>query len=545
MKEDVEVLLSLLGDLKKERTVWQSAWQDINDYILPNKTPISYDDSPGTQRSAQTIFDSTATRALTRLAATMNSLLTNPTSKWFDLITDDITLNSTVPAQQWFDTTSNALLRTLENSNFYSEINEMYIDYSGYGTGILYVEKSITSDRELTFSCRSPKECFIAENSEGIVDVLIREFKMTARQIVTDFDENISDKIKKAYDKNPEENFTIIHAVFPRDDFDVTKEDNVNMKFASMWIEGDSKHLLKTSGYNTFPYIVCRWLKESGEVYGRSPALSALPDIKTLNLMIESTLKAGQRIADPTLQVPDDGFSEVTGDPGEIVYYDSTMKARIEPMVVGSNFPIVFDMIKDKRDAISDAFYENQLLLIDRRELTAEEVRARQAENARILAPVFGLMNSEFLSPLIDRVMDILSEIPGILPETLPELVGQNYKLRFLSPLAKSQRLHEVNSILNTINVSVELSQVRPEILDNIDFDKSIRTVSDVYGSPGSVLRPVKDVIQIREVRAEQVRKQKEMEAMQQASEVAKTGTQAEKNLSTANINKEKLVTGE
>ena len=39
------------------------------------------------------------------------------------------------------------------------------------------------------------------------------------------------------------------------------------------------------------PFINFRWLKAPGEVYGRSPVMKALPDIKTANKVVELVLK--------------------------------------------------------------------------------------------------------------------------------------------------------------------------------------------------------------------------------------------------------------
>ena len=42
--------------------------------------------------------------------------------------------------------------------------------------------------------------------------------------------------------------------------------------------------MLDEGGYRTFPYAISRYVTAPGETYGRSPAMLALPSIKTLNL---------------------------------------------------------------------------------------------------------------------------------------------------------------------------------------------------------------------------------------------------------------------
>src|SRR3546814_4077959 len=55
------------------------------------------------------------------------------------------------------------------------------------------------------------------------------------------------------------------------------------------------------------PYMVPRWSKDAGEIYGRSPGWNALPDQKMLNEMSRTVLKAAQKAVDPPLMVADDG----------------------------------------------------------------------------------------------------------------------------------------------------------------------------------------------------------------------------------------------
>ena len=80
------------------------------------------------------------------------------------------------------------------------------------------------------------------------------------------------------------------------------------MPYSSIYYHKDDNHIISISGYNEFPYVVPRWLKSSSEIYGRSPSMTALPDVKMLNKMSETTIKAAQKMVDPPLLVPDDSF---------------------------------------------------------------------------------------------------------------------------------------------------------------------------------------------------------------------------------------------
>ena len=100
-------------------------------------------------------------------------------------------------------------------------------------------------------------------------------------------------------------------------------ENSKNMDFISCHVHEESGALLRESGFREFPYVVPRYLKSSSnEIYGRSPAMNALPDVKMLNTMSKTTIKAAQKQIDPPLMVPDDGFVlPVRTVPGGLNFY--------------------------------------------------------------------------------------------------------------------------------------------------------------------------------------------------------------------------------
>ena len=95
----------------------------------------------------------------------------------------------------------------------------------------------------------------------------------------------------------------------PRDERDAQKIDAGNKPYASIYIEPTQKIVIRESGFDEFPYVCPRFLKASFEMgYGRSPAMTALPDTMMINAMSKVTITAAQKQIDPPLMVPDDGF---------------------------------------------------------------------------------------------------------------------------------------------------------------------------------------------------------------------------------------------
>ena len=74
------------------------------------------------------------------------------------------------------------------------------------------------------------------------------------------------------------------HAIEPRADRDPSKNDPQNMAWKSVYFEigGNQQHCLRESGFKRF-LRSCRvgWC-EGGDIYGESPAMTALGDINQL-----------------------------------------------------------------------------------------------------------------------------------------------------------------------------------------------------------------------------------------------------------------------
>ena len=254
------------------------------------------------------------------------------------------------------------------------------------------------------------------------------------------------------------------------------KKDKLNKPFGSCYIDLDGQHLIAEGGFDEFPFMVPRFLKSSNEVYGRSPSMTALPDIKMLNEMSKTTIKAAQKQVDPPLLVPDDGFVlPVRTVPGGLNYYRAGTRDRIEPLNIGANNPIGLNMEEQKRRAIREAFFIDQLLLGQGPQMTATEVVQRNEEKMRLLGPVLGRLTSELLRPLINRAFRILLRNEQLPP--MPEyLEGVDIEIEYVSPLAKAQRTSDLSGILRALEIAIPLQQQAP-VFDYINSDKLIKYI--------------------------------------------------------------------
>jgi hypothetical protein len=379
----------------------------------------------------------------------------------------------------------------------------------------------IERDPEFTvrFQTRHCSEVFLTEDANGRVDTVFREFKMPARAIIERFGDTVDSKIIKRAETNPYEMITLVHAVYPRSERDMSKVNSENKPFASCYVDPDSRTVLSESGFDEFPYVAPRFLKASFEIgYGRSPAMTALPDIKMLNRMSEVTIRAAQKQIDPPLMVPDDGFMlPVRTVPGGLNFYRSGTRDRIEPLNIGANNPLGLNMEDQRRKAIQSAFYVDQLILSQGPQMTATEVMQRTEEKMRLLGPVLGRLQAELLQPLINRVYNLMSRDRLFAPA--PEFMqNTGIEIEYVSPLAKAQKSGDIQAAMRLFELMGPLAQIDQSVIDYIDADGLAKYLMQTLSVPATTIRGEEEVSEIRQQRAEQMQAEaQKQEAMQTA----------------------------
>ena len=478
--------------LNTQRSNWEKHWQELADYMLPRKADITKKRTQGDKRT-ELIYDGTAVHAVELLSSSLHGMLTSPSSPWFSMRYRDPRLQNNDQANEWLELCMDQMYKAFNRSNFQQEIHELYYDLVVFGTAALFVE----GDKEgIRFSDRHIVEITVAEDANGVVDTVYRKFKMTARAAAQRFGENsLPQQMSKDLKNDPHKEHEIVHVVFPRGE---SKTKLARGKpIASVYYHADSKHLLSESGFDDFPFMVPRFVKDSVSTYGRSPAMNALPDVKMVNKMSETTIRAAQKQIDPPLMVPDDGFVlPVRTTPGALNFFRTGTRDRLEPLQIGANNPLGLNMEEQRRNAIRQAFYVDQLLMSQGPAMTATEVLQRNEEKMRLLGPVLGRLQSELLQPLISRSFALLLR-NGLLPVAPEQLQGQDIDIEYVSPLAKAQKLTDLQSMLRGFEVMMQVAEIAP-VMDYLDSDKLVQYLVEVTGLPARVIRSDEEVAQIR-----------------------------------------------
>ena len=449
----------------------ESHWQDLAEVLLPRRADFTLQRSEGEKRTRE-IYDGTPQLARRGLSAALDGLIKPKTSRWFHIRADDDDLNDDDTVKAWLEAVEDRMWNTIyaRSARFIQRSGEVDDDLVTFGTGVLFTGENRRLEG-LTFRSHHLRDTLIAESGDGVVDTVLIDMRLTARQAAGLWGADaLSKKVREALTKDRgkerDEEFLFVQAVTPREDLDPRRLDDRKLPFAHLVLEVESESEVEASGFHELPFAVPRWDTVSGELYGRSPGMLALPDARTLQAMDKTLLTAGQKAADPPVWALDDGVtSPVRTFPGGITYIDGEAaralgRPPMGPLDLGKNIPLGREMQRDRREMVFAAFFRNVLQLpVGAPQMTATEVLERKEEFLRTMGPVFGRLESDYIGVVAERVFGI-EQRAGRLPEPPEALAGRQVRFEFASPLDRARRAIEAAGLSRAMEVLAPLASV-------------------------------------------------------------------------------------
>lgn len=383
------------------REPWLQRWDDARRYTVPT-----------TNTEVATLFDGTAADAVDNLAASIYTLLTPPESLWINLVREsDDSPNPEIA--------TTALRANLNDSNFYTTVHQCYMDVCIYGTACMFMaENPIGADSAFSFTAIPITDIAILPNA------IFHTTTMSGSDVIAKYPTWVpTEDIRKKIESNPETPLRLVQSL-------------IGLDFVA-WLDvggNIENNIVATGTFETNPYLIFRWSVCSGELYGRSPVLRALPDIKTANKVVELVLKNATIAVSGIWQADDDGvinLQNINLTPGAIIP-KAVGSSGLTPLSSGANFDISQLILSDLRDRIRHTLLADRLGLLSDRDMTATEVLARNADMMRVLGATYGRLLHEFIRPLCERGLQILSRRGVIEPISL----HSDAELKYLAPIA-------------------------------------------------------------------------------------------------------------
>lgn len=521
----------LRAEAERELQQWVPHFHDISKLIHPRGYRSLDASKPDGRRSLYNdIVDNTATWTAGVLAAGMLTGVTSPARPWFRLTLPDTELSKRRDVSRWLEQVTQILLGIFSKSNTYNALYQYYRELGVFGTACGILQPDVrTVIRHVLYPAGSYA---LATDFVGQVNTMTNRRKITAKQAVEWFgEEKVSDATRTAYrGGNKLSEVEIVHVVTPQR-FKSDKKLSARAKpYASCWYEtGDeSKGFLREAGFDFFPVMTPRWGEIGNEVYGESPGMVALGDIKQLQHGQIRKAQAIDYMVDPPLQVPATFAADTSSRlPGGLMFVGATgaeniirpaYEVRLQPAAL-------LEDIADVRQRIQRAFYTDVFLMLansERAQITATEVAERHEEKLLMLGPVLERVYDELLRPLIDQTFYHALRA-GLLPEPPEDLQGQDLTVDFVSILAQAQKAVASRSLDRMLQSTAVLAQFDPGVVDKINFDKAVDLYGEMYAVSPDLLRDGEELAALREQKAQAQAAQQRMAMIPAMAETAKT----------------------
>ncbi len=559
-------IMQMQSQMAAERYPWEAVWRDVVNLCMPyashkyeiNGLNISSSltgtaQQPQAVQRSKEIFDNTASWALTRLSAGMESMITPRVQKWHSFSLDDpFSPDPTDMEEEWLDRLRDYhfTARYDTKSNFALANQKAIRATCGLGTGITYLEENLgrrgVDPVKVPFFYRSVPvvECYLGINAYDDVDKNIRVHEMTARATRDYFNQEgdkLPEVVKQVLDKKPDQPFTFIHAVMPREEAGEYKDKRRHSAYASFWIEVSSRSLIRSSGFFTFPYNVMWWEQTDGSPYGQSPIMEALSEIKMLQVMGKTVAQVSQQMVKPPMATGRGIYNRLNlnagaNNPG---YLDEQGRLLAQPIIQAQNPTFAERLIETKRAGVRQSMFVDLFqILAEDPQKTATEALLRANEKGEQLGPAGAKIESGIASG-VEREVDIIQRKgafeAGSPLEPPASIGGKNVGVKFTGPLARMRRMAELQGMERVLQMASVVGQYDPSTLARIDGDEVLELSREIGGAPRKMFKTDEEVAQIREAQARQQEQAAAMQMAQGMASAAKDATPAMQAMAQAN----------
>jgi len=508
------------------KTVEQD-WDLIEKFIAPLRGGKFFQDQSSEHeidwRRGRDVFDSTAILASNTLASSIHGALTSPSTRWFSLRFRDDDLNIEDELTEWLQACGERIWYALQDSDFNLEVNEAYQDLVAFGTSCIIEEaESEIEWKGVDFSTLPIREIYFEQDHKGQVLNFYRRLQWTALQIVSKFGDKVPEHIKEMA-KQPgqaDHKLTIIYAIYPRkgkENVDTTMLLSPKQRpYESKYILHDSADTLgEVGGYYEMPAYIPRYQKTSGSMWGFGAGTIAISDVMTLNAMIEQRLSAAAKAIDPPSLVTERGLlSDLDLEAGGLSVVRDINGIKVYES--GARFDVAEGLIVDLRQNINRMFLVDRLELKESPAMTATETNARIDLMQRLLGPVFGRLQTDFLNPMLERTFKILfraGQFPPM-PESLKDKDSE-LDIEYIGPMGRAQKTDQLNAMSSWMREMAELGQQYPELTMLPDAQAYGREMAKAANIPATIIRSKEEVDDMVETN-----KQKELEQQQLGSAI-------------------------
>ena len=506
MRLTPEQILKRQVAAQAKKDEFQQLYQDAYEFALPQRQLYGVWEGGATgSKKMQRVFDSTAINSTQRFANRLQSVVFPPQRKWAKLEAgSDIPPEQRQQAQAILEVYQDKMFTVLNQSNFDIAMGEFLLDLA-VGTACMMVQPG-DDVQPLNFI---PVPLFLVsyeEGANGQVDNVYRRMRMKGESIQRQWpDAEISDDLKRRIENKPTDDVELLEA---------TIYDHKRGDYCYHVIDKVSKTEIVYRRRKMSPWVISRYMKVAGEIYGRGPLMTALPDIKTLNKTIELLLKNASLAVSGVYTAADDGVlnpNTVKIVPGAIIPVARNGGSQGPALLAlprSGDFNVSQLVINDLRSNVKRILLDESLPPDNMSARSATEIVERMKELAQNLGSAFGRLINETMIPVTAKILEVMDE-RGLIDMPL-RVNGLEVKVTPVAPLAMAQNMEEVNSIMQYMQIAQNLGTDGQLA---IKTDMLVDYLADKLGVPAAVRNTAAE----RAVLMEEMRNQQQQQAIAQA----------------------------
>ena len=310
-------------------------------------------------------------------------------------------------------------------------------------------------------------------------------------------DIKISETLQKQIDNKPTDEVELIEA---------TVQDQKRGDYCYHVIDKASKEELVYRRMDTSPWIVSRYSKVAGEIYGRGPLITAMPDIKTLNKTLELVLKNASLSISGVYTAADDGVlnpNTVKIMPGAIIPVarnGGPQGESLRPLPRAGDFNVSQIIMDDLRKNIKRILLDESLPPDNMSARSATEVVERMKELSQNLGSAFGRLINETMIPLVTKILAVMDQ-KGLIDLPL-KVNGLEIRIAAAAPLAQAQAMEEVEKVMQYAQIA---QQAGPEAMSTLKVTKMMDFIAEQLGVPQVILTTEMERMMMQQEQMEQM----------------------------------------
>jgi hypothetical protein len=489
-----------------------TVFRDIVELAMPQRDAVT-GKAEGQERTTA-LYDSTACYGTSRFANRVVQAMFPAQERWAELRLSVPELGEVSEAdradlQLMLDAANRLIFQAVMESNFDLAIVEAAHDLAA-GTMALLVEPGRAAGGwgAAALRCQAvPIGAVAVEDGPfGSVGAAFHKQRITARLIRPTWpDAALPAELARKVEQKPDDEVELLHATAY--DYDARAWRIAVLHKADVVVDRTAR---------ACPWVIVRWMRTPGEVYGYGPLTMALPDIRTLNKAKELTLQnAALSVAGVHTAVDDGVLNPYTIKlvPGAVIPVAANggpRGASLAPLPRTGSFDLSQIVIEDLRRDIRTALFDIPLPDQIRSNVSATEIEQRMAEYNRQTG-AFGRLYVDGTRPLMQRIVDILDD-EGTLPGYFDMMRNDSLRAVPTSPLAVMMDMAEVQTIARYVQMGAAFEAFDPGFIGRgLSTDRLAAWLAERLSVPA--------VLRITEAeRRDQARKAEEAQMLEMAA---------------------------